>query len=146
MGHGYLPLVRNNGETNPGTYVVVVLLAAAGFYLYHVAPVYWDNMDAREAASEALSVYILKGEETARAGLMFRLNNNPNTNHFEVDDEGVESIKPGLGLKPEDVTIDVDEKTKKIVVRIQYDRIVEFSPLKKRKVFHLVAEKIGTIR
>ncbi len=138
--------MRNNGETNPGTYVVVALLAAAGFYVYHVAPVYWDNMEAKEAASEAVSVYVLSGEEVARNGLLYRLNNNQSVSHFEVDEEGVESIKPGYGLEPENITIDVDEKTKKIVVRIEYNRIIEFSPLKKRKNFHLVAEKIGTIR
>lgn len=138
--------MRNNGETNPGTYVVVALLAAAGFYVYHVAPVYWDNMEAKEAASEAVSVYVLSGEETARNGLLYRLNNNQSVSHFEVDEEGVESIKPGYGLEPENITIDVDEKTKKIVVRVEYNRIIEFSPLKKRKNFHLVAEKIGTIK
>ena len=138
--------MRNNGETNPGTYVVVVLLAAAGFYVYHVAPVYWDNLEAKEAAAEALNVYILKGEETARAGLMFRLNNNKSTSHYEVDDEGVESVKPGLGLKEENVTIDVDQKTNKISVRVEYDRVIEFKPLKKRKLFHLVAKKVGTIK
>ena len=138
--------MRNNGETNPGTYVAVVLIAAVGFYCFHVAPVYWDNLEAKEAASEALSVYILKGEKSAREGLMFRLNGNATVRHYEVDDEGVESIKPGYGILEDNVVIDVDEKMNKIVVRITYDRIVEFSPLKKRKSYHLVAEKIGTIR
>ena len=138
--------MRNNGETNPGTYVAVVLIAAVGFYCFHVVPVYWDNLEAKEAASEALSVYILKGEKSAREGLMFRLNGNATVRHYEVDDEGVESIKPGYGILEDNVVIDVDEKMNKIVVRITYDRIVEFSPLKKRKSYHLVAEKIGTIR
>ena len=138
--------MRNNGETNPGTYVVVVLLAAAGFYCFHVAPVYWDNLEAKEAASEALSMYILKGDKTAREGIKFRLNGNVSVSHYEVDEEGVESIKPGYGILDENIVIDVDEKTNKIAVRITYDRIVEFSPLKKRKSYHLVAEKIGTIR
>ena len=107
--------MRNNGETNPGTYVAVVLIAAVGFYCFHVVPVYWDNLEAKEAASEALSVYILKGEKSAREGLMFRLNGNATVRHYEVDDEGVESIKPGYGILEDNVVIDVDEKMNKIV-------------------------------
>ncbi len=138
--------MRNNGETNPGTYVAVVLIAAVGFYCFHVAPVYWDNLEAKEAASEALSVYILKGEKPARDGLLFRLNNVQTVSHYEVDDEGVESIKPGYGLNEDNVVITADEKLNKIIVRVEYDRIVEFAPLKKRKQYHLVAEKIGTFK
>lgn len=139
--------MRNNGETNPVTYLVVVLLAAAGFYVYHVAPVYWDNLEAKEAAAEAFNIYILKGEEPARQNLMIRLNaKSPGTSHYEVDDEGVESIKPGYGLKDENVTFTFDESTKKLSVRIEYDRTIEFAPLKKRKNFHLVAEKVGSIK
>jgi hypothetical protein len=29
-------------------------------------------------------------------------------------------------------------------VRVEYDRVVQFSPLKKRKKFHVIAEKTGT--
>jgi hypothetical protein len=139
--------VRNNGETNPVTYLVVVALAAAGFYVFHVAPVYMGNLEVKEATAEALNVYALNGEEAARAGLLSRLNiKNQDTTHYEVDDEGVESIKPGFGITDEQVTMNLDESTKKLIIRVEYDRIVEFKPLKKRKTFHLVAEKIGSIK
>ncbi len=138
--------MRNDGETNPVTYLVVALLAGAIFYAYHVGPLYIDNLEAREAAAEAYNVYMLSGEATALQKLLIRLNaKSPNTSHYEVDEEGVESVKPGYGLTEDNVKITFDEASRKLTVRIEYDRIVEFAPLKKRKSYHLVAEKTGTV-
>lgn len=138
--------MRNNGETNPGTYVVGALLLGAGFYAFHVAPVYWGNLEAKEAAAEAFSAYILKGEEVAKSNLLIRLNDrSPDMTHYETDEDGVESIKPGYGIREDAVTFTLDESTRKLTVRIEYDRLVEFKPLKKRKLYHLVAEKTGTL-
>ncbi len=137
--------MRKNGETNPVTYLLFALLAAAGFYAFHVGPVYWDNMNAKEAAGEALNVYILNGEDAARMGVLNRLNVlNPDTSHFEVDKDGVETEQPGLGLTDDNVTLKLEGK--KITVRIEYDRVIQFKPLKKRKTYHLVAEKVGTTK
>ena len=138
--------MRNNGETNPVTYLLVVLAAAALFYGYHVGPLYYDNLAARDAAGEAFSLFILQGEPRAKQNLLIRLNaKSPDTSHYEVDKDGVEGIKPGYGLTEDNVVFNFDESTRKLTVRIEYDRIVEFSPLKKRKSYHLVAEKTGTV-
>ena len=138
--------MRNHGETNPVTYLVIVLLAGVFFYGYHVGPLYIDNLEAKEAAAEAFNVYILQGEKIALDKMLIRLNaKSPGTSHYEVDEEGVESVKPGYGLTEDNVKITFDEASKKLTIRIEYDRIVEFAPLKKRKSYHLVAEKTGTV-
>lgn len=138
--------MRNNGETNPVTYLVLALVAAGLFYGYHVAPLYYDNLAARDAAGEAFAVYILKGEKVALDNMLIRLNSkSPDTSHYEVDKDGVEQILPGYGLTEDNVTFTFDEASRKLTVRIEYDRIVEFKPLKKRKSYHLVAEKTGIV-
>lgn len=134
-------LVRRNGETNPVTYLVIIALAAAGFYAYHVAPVYWDNLEAKEAVGQAFNVYWLDGEKVAKAKLMIRLNEKGTGQHLAVDENGAESWRPGLGVDPDNVIINDDNG--KLTVRVTYDRVVEFAPLKKRKTFHIVAEKVG---
>lgn len=142
---GYLRAVRRNGESNPVTYIVVLALLAAGFYIFHVAPVYMGNLEAKEAVGEAFNKYFIDGEAVARSWLLVRLNQkNNDTRHLEVDEEGVEEWKPGFGVKEEDLTIEFDDATRTLTVRVEYDRVVEFAPLKKRKTFHLIAEKIGT--
>ena len=138
--------MRNNGESNPVTYLIIALIAALGFYAYHVGPLYIDNLEAKNAAGEAFSIYILNGEKIAHDKLLVRLNaRSPDTSHYEVDADGVESVKPGFGLGDDNIFINFDEGTRVLTVRIEYDRIVEFSPLKKRKTYHLVAEKTGNI-
>jgi hypothetical protein len=136
--------VRKNGETNPVTVLLIVALVAISFYVFHVGPLYWDNLEAKEAAAEAFNVFYTDGEDLARTKLLTRLNiRSTNTEHYEVDEEGVETIKPGYGLQDENIAFIYDEETKQLTVRITYDRIVEFKPFKKRKTYHLVAEKVG---
>ena len=125
--------MRNNGESNPVTYLLLVAVAAGGFYAFHVAPLYWDNLEAKDAASEAFSMFAIKGEKYAHDNMMVRLNlKNPNTHHYEVDKDGLETIQPGFGLTDDNVTFAFDEASRKLTIRIEYDRIVEFAPLKKR--------------
>jgi hypothetical protein len=135
--------LRRNGETNPVTWILVIALVGVGFYVFHVGPVYTGNLEMKEAASEAFNYYWTNGEDAARLKLMNRMNvTNADTLHLEVDENGIEAWKPGFGITEEMVTF--TEAAGKLTVRVEYDRWVEFRPLKKRKKFHLVAEKTGT--
>lgn len=138
--------MRKNGETNPATYILGVVLLAVGFYVFHVAPVYWGNLEAKEAADQAAGVYVLQGEKAAVDGVLFRLNNNKEVKHLEVDEDGKEEWKDGYGILPENIIVKMDESARKLTVRIEYDRYVDFAPLKKRKKFHLIAEKVEKIQ
>ncbi len=134
-------------ETNPVTVLVLIALVGAGFYGFHVAPLYLDNMEVKEACDEAFNAYIQQGEGPARHRLMIRLNVKNLVNekvigwHFAVDDDGVETIKPGLGLTDEQVTFDFDDQTRKLTVAVNYTRTVQFNPLKKRKTYRFSAQK-----
>lgn len=134
--------MRRNGESNPVTWIVVLALIGAGFYGYHVGPVYMDNLEVKEAAAEAFNLYWTNGEKNARDRLVIRLNEKGIGTHLEVDENGVESWKPGLGIDPERVTF-VDSPDGTLRVTVNYDRVVIFSPLKKRKIFNVTAEKVG---
>ena len=91
-------------------------------------------------------MWSLNGEQYAKDKLLVRLNaKSPNTSHYEVDKDGVESIKPGYGVTEDNITFAFDEASRKLTVRIEYDRIVEFKPLNKRKTYHLIAEKTGIL-
>lgn len=136
--------VRRNGETNPVTVLLALAIAAAGFYVYHVAPVYMDNLEAKEAAAEAFNIYWTNGPQAAKNNLLIRLNGvKSGTSHLAVDENGQEVILPGLGLTEENIEIINDEQTAQLSVRVTYERVVRFAPLKKSKRFFLVAEKKG---
>lgn len=136
--------VRKNGETNPVTVLLGLAFVGVCYYVYFVGPLYLDNLEAKEAAAEGFNVYFNKGEEAARTAVLFRLNvQSPDFSHLEVDENGVEVTKPGFGLVEENVDFIFDEPTGQLRVRISYDRTVDFKPFKKRKTYHLVAEKVG---
>ncbi len=134
--------MRRNGESNPVTYVFIALLVAAAFYAFHAGPVYIDNLEVKEAANEAFNVYWLNGEESARNKLVIRLNNRGLGTHLAVDENGVESWPTGLGVDPERVTF-VETEDGQLTVTVNYDRVVEFKPLSKRRTFNVTATKVG---
>ena len=136
--------MRRNGETNPVTILVVIALGAAGFFAFHVAPVYLDNLDVKEVVGQAFNNYFIEGEERARTILLTRLNQREKSvTHSEEDEAGNIITVPGYGIEPEQFEFEFDEKEKILTARLTYDRVVVFSPLKKFKVFHFVVEKKG---
>lgn len=136
--------MRKNGETNPGTIIFLVIVTAIGFYGFHVLPVYYGNLEVKEAVGEAFNAYFSSSEKVAQEGLMMRLNRNADVSHLEIDESGAESLKPGYGVSEDNVSFTFDQNTGQLAVRLTYDRIVEFKPLKKRKTYHFVVEKTGT--
>lgn len=136
----YFARVRRNGETNPVTIIVILALIAAGFYAYHVVPVYLDNATVREKCQEAFNIYWVNGDNMARQKLTFNVNTVIGE-HFEVDEDGVERVVKGLGVPEDDIFIEESDET--LTVRVTYARTIQFSPLKNRKTFQLMAEKVG---
>lgn len=127
------------------TFLVLLALAAAGFYVFHVGPVYMGNFDVKEKVGGAFNRFFFDGEDNAKKSLLNQLNDlSTDVQHLEVDEEGNEKWVPGYGVDPDNVTFDYNESTKSLTVRVTYDRVVDFKPLKYRKVFHLTAEKSGT--
>lgn len=133
-------------ETNPVSVILVIALAAAGFYGFHVAPLYLDNLEVKEATAEAYNAWIVDGEERARFKLMSRLNDKGTGYHFEVDDDGVEQVKPGLGIPDEQVTFEFDDRSRLLTVSVTYKRTVQFKPLEKRKTFSFSVVKSAVIQ
>ncbi len=136
----YFARVRRNGETNPVTIIVILALIAAGFYAFHVGPVYIDNATVREKCAEAFNVYRVNGEDIARQKLTYAVNATIGE-HLEVDEDGVERVVKGLGVPEEGIFLEETDET--LTVRVTYTRTIQFSPLKNRKTFQLMAEKVG---
>ncbi|MBL8912389.1 MAG: hypothetical protein JNM17_16980 [Archangium sp.] len=137
--------LRRNGESNPATYIVLVLLALAGWYVYTVSPVYLDNLEANKLVEEAVNQAFIDGApDAAKSRLLFKLNNMEGTTHLELDENGAEVWKPGLGVQEDNVQFIFENDNKKLTVRVEYTRVIQYKPLKKRKIFNVVATKSGT--
>ncbi|MFO0595997.1 MAG: hypothetical protein U0228_11850 [Myxococcaceae bacterium] len=135
--------MRRNGETNPGTIVAIIAVALGAFYGVWVAPVYWDNLEVKEAVTEAFNVYWVSGENEARVKLLGRLNNNNDVSHIEMNSDGEPVEKPGFGVPEDWVKITEENNGTKVRIRVEWERTVQFKPLEKKKRFHMVVEKTG---
>lgn len=135
---------KPRGAVNPVSVIIILALIGLGWWLYTFLPVYWDNLSVREAAGAA-AIDWLRGEESVKATVMRRLNMATPEGvvgwHFATDEEGNETKVPGLGVAEEDITVNWDEASRTVTIRISYDRVVEMKPLDKRRTVHFEVEK-----
>jgi hypothetical protein len=128
-------------ETNPLTVLLVVAILGGLFYGFHVGPLYLDNLEVKEACSQAINVWTSEGNlENGLGAIRKRLNLAGVGWHFDVDDEGLEVIKPGLGIPDENFELEEDDTGTVRTCRVTYTRTVQFSPLKKRKTYPFVVQ------
>lgn len=133
--------MRTVGKTNPLTVLLVLAVGFGAWWGFLFIPVYLDQMEVKEATRQILNLIPQsRSPIDAAANPLFRLNSQVGW-HFVVDEEtGVETVAPGLGLTVDDnVTVDVDTAAKLVTVRIEYDRVVQWKPLQRRKTLHFVA-------
>ncbi|MEW5740461.1 MAG: hypothetical protein AB1938_16155 [Myxococcota bacterium] len=143
--------MKPSGKVNPVSVLVMLALAGATYWAVLFIPLYYDNLEVKEALDSAFSQARVEGEETARVWLMRRLNGvTPNMgtlgSHYEVDEDGVEQLLPGLGVPEENVTFTWDEAASTLTLRVEYERVVILKPSEKRKVLHFVVEKKGSTK
>jgi hypothetical protein len=143
--------MKPSGKVNPVSVLALLALGGATYWAILFLPVYYDNLEVKEALDAAFSQARVEGEERAKTWLMRRLNGvTPGQGtlgtHLEVDEDGVERELPGLGVPEENVTFTWDDRESTLTLRVEYDRVVVLKPSDKRKVLHFVAEKKGSTK
>ena len=134
------------GETNPFSVLLLLALAAGGWWLYVFGPVYWDNLEVKDAVAKSVNQAVLEGDANAQITLLIQLNRTVGW-HYQVDEETqAEQVKAGLGLEKEQVLVKTDSDAKMITVRVEYDRTFQLVPFKQRKTLHFVVLKQGKIQ
>lgn len=129
------------GKVNPISVLVIAALIGGGWYGFIVVPLYFDNLDVREAFDQALNVTVLEGVDRGRASAMNRINGQIGW-HYQIDEEtGKELVAPGLGVDPESLEIEVDTQAKEMTGHFEYTRVVQLKPFEKRKSYHYVHDK-----
>jgi hypothetical protein len=110
--------------------LVTLLLIAGGIYLgVMLVPVYVDNFTVKEAvtvahnrAAQGLDDDSLRNvvmERTSRLGY-----------HWERDRFDRDVRMPGLGLQPEQITIERSTVSSSMKIQVDYERRVRFAPSK----------------
>jgi len=134
--------LRPAGKVNLIGVGMLLAVCAGIWWVVIYGPLYSDHMDVTEIAGMAVSEMGNRvGEESATLSVVRRCAGIGT--HKEIDEMGEEHIVPGLGVRPEDVTIEANEKTKKVKVSISYTREVVLRPFKTVRRVHFVASRSG---
>ena len=110
--------------------LILLGLIGAGFYGYHMAPVFFGRQRVKSIVSEAAHKFYkirsFNNSDRARA-----------TNEITTTARG-EIIK-ALGTEPPELTVEmlIDEERKLVNVVAQYHHFVTFTPLDTRRLFRM---------
>ena len=119
-------------------YVTVAAVLAGLYSVVMFVPLYLDHFDAKDIANATFNQYRDLQTEGVKSYLLQQLNVVKWATHEELDEEGNTVVKPGLGLTPEELTVEFDEKTKNLWIHFEYQRKVVLKPTDKVKVFKFV--------
>lgn len=134
--------VRPYGKVNLIGLGIAAVVLYGFWWLFQYGPAYLDNLDVKEAADAALAVAQNKGsDDMLRNTILVRTNVKTLGWHREEDEAGNLVRKEGLGLKPENITIDRDDSTGMITLRVEYDREIELKPFDKVEFRRFVVQK-----
>ena len=124
---------------------MLIGVAAGAWWAWIFGPAYLDQFDVKEDVWLAFST-MLTDESGARAKLLRDLNEKVGW-HYAVDEAtGLEEVRPGLGIEPEQIEMTIAPEVNLLRVRVEYDRVLQLKPTSRRTTVHFVAEQTGKIK
>jgi hypothetical protein len=110
--------------------LVFMLLVVGGIYLaVMLVPVYIDNFTVKEAVTVAHNRAAQGADDSMMTGVIIERTSRLGY-HLERDRFDRDIRMPGLGLQPEQITIERSFVTPSIKIQVDYERRVRFAPSK----------------
>ena len=112
------------------------------YWLALFMPKHLDNLKVKEETVTAYNESGRQSDEAITATLLGHLNRDCGT-HFEEADDGSMVELPGLGLGPENVSVQRDDRN--VYISVRYTRTVKLVPTKNTTQMEFFVEKQGPI-
>lgn len=112
-------------------WVIAAAVIGAIYAAVMFLPVYVAHFDVQDAANSAFNGFKDLGEAGVRQVLLQQLNSEGFGHHEELDEDGAVVVKPGIGLKDDDLTVQFDDNTKILWVHLEYSKKVALKPTEK---------------
>lgn len=134
-----------SGKVNVVSLLLVVAVVVGIWAAIGIAPAYLDNFDVEEAVASAVNSAAKGGwsDEQLANQILGKLNRVGT--HWGEDSFGNQTELPGLGLTPENVTIERDMVANRITIAVEYDRAMKLKPLERRVEIHFASQREGTL-
>lgn len=122
---------------------ITVAAVLTGFYLgVMFIPLELDHLAVKDIVNTAFHRFNSLGSAGVHDEIVMYLRRVDWATHEAEDEYGVKQIVKGLDITDEQVEVEYDERTKKLRVRVNYDRVVRLKPSKEIHVSHFVFERI----
>jgi hypothetical protein len=122
--------------------LVLLTLVAGGIYLgVMILPLHVDNLDVKEAVAVAFNRAQTSNDDELRALIIERTSEMGT--HMERDEFDRDIQVPGLGLTPDDITIERSRVNQSVRIEVNYVRKVQFKPAKHIRTMRFRVVKEG---
>lgn len=135
-------MAHPSGKVSLSGLLFVALLAGVVYAGVMFAPLYVDNFDVKDAVAVAHNHAAKGGDDASLRDIIIERTGRMGT-HWETDKFDRDYLAPGLGLKPEQITIERSTVTPRVLIRVDYVRRVRLKPLDRVETVHFRVEKDG---
>lgn len=125
--------MRPSGKVNLLAVLILGAVAYGIWWIITFSGVYLDNIDVKDAVEAGYNVSNRMNDVDVSNVIFQKVNSSQVGNHEEDDGFGTITVKPGLGLKEENLTITRDDVSKTIKIVVEYKRKVVMKPMAKIK-------------
>ncbi len=135
--------MRASGKVNLIGLVLVLAIVTGLYLVWMLSPAYLDNFDIREAVGGSFHESGRVSDDQIRNRILDvarRVGTHQRQNELG---EWVEAT--GLGLTPEQITVERDPVLKRILIRVSYARAMELKGLNRTHTIQFVEEREGPI-
>ncbi|MBM4781557.1 MAG: hypothetical protein GQE15_28105 [Archangiaceae bacterium] len=121
---------------------VLALAVVAGIWAgVTFVPFYFDHFEVKDVFNSTFNQFRETGPEHIKERLIDNLDNLPWAKHEELDQFGETQMVKGMGLPEEAITIDFNEQTKVLDMRLEYSRKVSLRPFNKVHILKFVLQR-----
>jgi hypothetical protein len=133
-----------SGKINLVTLLLLSVMAAGGYAVAMLGPLYADHWSVKEAVAMGVILAPRDNDGVVRAKMTEKLRSVGT--HEELDENGRRRVVPGLGLKPGQIVIERDLAQKRVAITVTYEREVVLVPTQRVHRRTLIAHAEGPLQ
>lgn len=132
---------RARGQVNVVSLLIFAVLVGAGWWAYLYFPLFLDDIDARTIVAEAANATLQDTPERMQTKYFDRLNSSVGWHYATDEMANTRTVTPGLGISPEQFTVERDRALGVVRVHLDYARTIQLKPFNTWRTFRFAHDK-----
>lgn len=137
--------MRASGKINVLGVLLLVAIAAGVYWLVLFGALHIDHIEVKQAVRVAYNKWLKVPPDAVRRELKQALDEMKFGTHVAIDQStGEQVVKPGLGIRDEQIEVEDDIVRKWVRITVKYERTVRLFPTSQTRTVRFVAEAQGS--